>query len=122
MDLKKLVKDIGAIQGVEGVYLFGSAARGKARPYSDTDICVITKPGISEKARTNILLNAGRKVDISILDELPIYIRFRVFKEGRPLLVKNRLAVHRAKTATIREYQNFSPLLQKHYSKILGGR
>jgi predicted nucleotidyltransferase len=111
-ELKKIVKELKKIKAVKCIYLFGSYATGKQLPFSDIDICVIGDK-ISEKWKSKILALSSKKIQISIFDELPIYIKFRVFKEGRILFNKDEEFLHRTIFSTVKEYLDFKPLLKR---------
>lgn len=114
--INAIVDEIKRERGVEAIYLFGSYAKGKTKPYSDIDLCVIT--GKNPK-RESILSNASDKIDTNIFSDLPLDIRFRVIKEGKPLYVKNKLKMHRIKVNTVLSYLDFKPLLTRHFSRFL---
>lgn len=114
--LSSVVDEIRKEKGVEAVYLFGSRASGKAKPYSDTDLCVVTSKN-ARKAR--ILSNSSDKIDTSLFWDLPLYIRFRVMKEGMPLYVRDGLTMHRIRVRTVMSYLDFKPLLDRHFSRFL---
>ncbi len=114
--LYKVINEIKKERGVEAIYLFGSRASGRPKPYSDIDLCVIT--GRNAK-RDAILSNSSEKIDTSIFWDLPPNIRFRVIKEGKPLYVKNMLNMHRIEVGTVLSYLNLKPLLERHFSRFL---
>ncbi len=117
MKIEDVVKSIKGEKGVEAVYLFGSRASGKQKPYSDTDICVITGKGAKKE---KILSNSSKSIDTSIFWDLPLSIRFRVIKEGKPLYVKNKMKMQRVEAETVLSYLDFKPLLERHLSRFLG--
>lgn len=117
MEIERIVKSIKGEKGVEAVYLFGSRASGKQKPYSDTDICVITGKGAKKE---KILSNSSKSIDTSIFWDLPLSIRFRVIKEGKPLYVKNKMKMQRVEAETVLSYLDFKPLLERHLSRFLG--
>lgn len=113
-----IVEEIKKENGVEAIYLFGSQATGRAKPYSDTDICVVTG---KEANRKRILSNSSKKIDMSIFWDLPLNVRYRVIKEGRQLYMKDALGMHRIETSTVLSYLDFKPLLDRHIARVLGG-
>ncbi len=76
-----------------GLVLFGSRARGDARPDSDWDIAVLLGPGVPSKDHLEIRLRlmedasavVSGPVDVVILDDASPGLRFQVAREGRPL-------------------------------------
>ena len=114
--IDQVVNEIRKERGVEAIYLFGSQASGRAKPYSDIDLCVIT----GKAARRECILgNSSDKIDTIIFWDLPLNIRFRVIKEGKPLYIKNRLNMHRIEVGTVLAYFDFKPLLTRHFSRFL---
>ncbi len=118
-EIKSVVDEIKNIKGVEGIYLFGSYARKKTKPFSDIDICVITDKDIQKKRREEILSCSSRKIDISIFSDLPLNVRFRIFKEGKVLYQKDELFLHRTRSNTLKSYLDFKPIIDRHYDRIL---
>lgn len=116
IDVSALVEKIKKEKGVEAIYLFGSHVSGKPKPYSDIDLCVITGKNAEREA---ILSNSSDKIDTSIFWDLPLNIRFRVIKEGKPLYVKNKLRIHRIGVKTVMSYLDFKPLLSNYFSRFL---
>jgi hypothetical protein len=105
---------------VEAIYLFGSHARGNAKPTSDIDICVLTGRNIPKCLKEEILSNSSRRMDISIFWDLPPAIRFRVLKEGKLLYKKDEIRLQRIKVDTLRSYLDIQPMIKKHCVRILG--
>lgn len=118
-DISLVVNEIKKESGVEAIYLFGSRVSGKARPYSDIDLCVITD---KTAKRESILSYSSDKIDTSVFWDLPLNIRFRVIKEGKPLYVKDELKIQRIKVSTVLSYLDFKPLLARHFSRIVKNR
>ena len=57
--------------------------------------------------------NSSRHIDISIFWDLPQVIRFRVFREGKPLYTKDELSMQRLKADTLKAYLDIQPSLQE---------
>lgn len=113
--IHSVVNEIKKERGVEAVYIFGSYALGTAKPYSDIDLCVITGRGMKKES---ILSNSSDKIDTNIFWDLPLDVRYRVIKEGKPLYVKDKLRIHRIKVNTVLSYLDFKPLLSRHLSRF----
>ena len=57
--------------------------------------------------------NSSRHIDISIFWDLPQVMRFRVFREGKPLYTKDELSLQRLKADTLKAYLDIQPSLQE---------
>lgn len=117
-DIQKIAKEIGGIKNIKAVYLFGSYATGKNHPLSDIDICVIGD--LTEKEEYQSMSALSDNLDISIFNKLPISIRFRVFKDGKPLILKDKDFVRRLMLKTLNEYMDFKPSINKFCMETLG--
>jgi len=118
-DLNKLASEIGKIKCVKSVYLFGSQATGKALPMSDTDICVITQNS-NKNTDGEIMSYCSDSLDVSVFHLLPVSLRLRVFIEGRPILIRNPEFINRLKLATLQEYLDFKPAINRFCMETLG--
>jgi predicted nucleotidyltransferase len=118
-NLKGLVNEIKTNRNVMAVILFGSHAKKRATLVSDVDICVISsKMKEREKARIEALGN--EKIDIVFFDELPLPIKFRVFKEGKFLYIRDERFVNSLKAKTISMFLDFKPILDTYFKKVYG--
>ncbi len=117
--IDKIIEPFKKNRDVISIYLFGSYARGREKPSSDIDICVITDKHAN---RDEILSNSSKKIDISIFHELPLTMRFRVIKEGKLLFSRDELKLHRIIVATIRSYLDFKPHIIRRTEQVLGVR
>lgn len=76
-------------RGLTALALFGSTARGTARPDSDVDVLIDIAPGISFSLVDLVSVkhfledNLARKVDVVIREGLDPAIRDRVIREAR---------------------------------------
>jgi predicted nucleotidyltransferase len=80
---------IAAKHGARNVRVFGSAARGEAKPGSDLDFLVELEPGRSLLDQAALVLDLeellGRKVDVVTERGLYWLLRRRILKEARAL-------------------------------------
>ena len=107
-EIEGIVKKISRNKNVKAVYLFGSYARGVVHVNSDIDLCIITKNNYED-----VRCPASDNLDISFFHKLPISIQYRVFKEGKPLFIKDKNFVDRLKIKTLEIYLDFKPLINR---------
>jgi len=114
-EVNELKEKLSKNRKILSVYLFGSAVNGKLRRMSDIDICIIGKLNGSEKRK--ILRESSEKFDISFFDELPITIKFRVFRDGKELFVRDELRIGIIKMETLKEYRDYYETVKKRISE-----
>jgi len=96
MGVDEILKDkreeillLAASHGARNVRVFGSVARGDARPDSDVDFLIAAGPDCSSWFPGGLLVDLekllGRKVDLVTEKGLHWYIRDRVLREAVPL-------------------------------------
>lgn len=122
-----------ALMGIEGIagqlhdrrtvialILFGSAAQGQQRPFSDIDLCIVTSGMVPEEERLDLKSYGSHTIEIHLLDELPLAIRFRVVSEGKLVFCKDALALHRVIADTVRQYLDGAWLIDMHSRHAIG--
>lgn len=117
--IDKIIEPFKKDGDVISIYLFGSYVRGREKPFSDIDICVIADKHAN---RDEILSHSSKKIDISIFHDLPLSMRFRVLKEGKLLFLRDDLKLHRIIVATIKSYLDFKPHIMRRTERVLGVR
>lgn len=117
---KPVIEELAARDEIIALVLFGSVARGQAREISDIDICIITGKGVPEAVRMDLLSYGSEKIDVSIFEDLPITIRFRVIREGKLLFCRNKVALHALMADTVREYLDIAPFIRRNCARALG--
>ncbi len=118
---EQIISELIKIKEVAAIYLFGSYAKNKIKPYSDIDLCLITKKGLPDKKKALLGSYSSDKIDISLFWDLPVSIRFRVFHEGKLLYCKDELFLLRVKVDTIKEYLDFQPVIERHVKRVFTG-
>ncbi len=116
--IRKILKSIKRHKNVVAVIIFGSQAKGTATLMSDLDICVILDGNKTNKAGISAV--GGDRIDISFFDELPIYIRYRVFKEGIPLYIKDEAKFSGILADTLSEFMDFRGVLDEYFRIAYG--
>jgi len=91
MMIEDIISTLKKFELVHSIILFGSRATGTQRKKSDFDLCIIPNPGmsISLKERITLKNSLPETIDLSLMDELPVNIRKRVFLEGKILYTKD---------------------------------
>jgi len=98
---------------VQGVWLFGSHARGEATPRSDVDIAVLADRRLDPMdlgaAATELERIAGARVDLVDLRSAPGLLRVQATHEGRLLAAPERFEADLFATHAISDYAAFGP-------------
>lgn len=108
--------------------LFGSAARGTAHAMSDIDVAVGLVPGKELTVRDLGHLTArlesavARPVHLVLLDEAPPGLAYRVFRDGRLLMVRDEQALKARLARAILEYLDFRPVEEAFTRGVLRAR
>lgn len=108
--LEKLL--IKAKQDMEilSVILFGSRARGQSTAVSDLDVCLVLLNrrydplSLSEKKLEYLKIGG---LDIHVFQQLPLYVRRRVIREGKILFVRNEEDLYDLAFRTARAFEDF---------------
>ncbi len=96
--------------------LFGSRGRGRERDGSDADVAIGLVDGATLTAQeigelvSRLEAATGRPVDLVLLDEATPGLAYRVFRDGRVILDKDRKAFVNRKARAILEYLDFKPI------------
>ena len=109
---------------VLAVILFGSRARGEDIPDSDIDICLVLEPrsySDLELSKKKLDYLAEFDLDIHIYQQLPLYIRHRVLKEGKVLFCRDEDVLYDLAFRTIREYEDFKHIYREYLEEIARG-
>jgi predicted nucleotidyltransferase len=95
--------------------MFGSTARGAASARSDVDVAIGLRAGIKLEAlelgalMTRLEAAAGKPVDLTLLDEAPPGLAYRVIRDGIVLSVRDARALAERRARAILEYLDFQP-------------
>jgi predicted nucleotidyltransferase len=101
------------------VILFGSAARGESTAGSDTDVCIVLDKQSRFEAFSAKRLQylAAADLDIVIFQQLPLYIKQRVIKEGKVLYCRDEDSLYEIACKMVQEFEDFRHI----YSGYLAG-
>lgn len=117
----KLVQFLHKQEYVKLAYLFGSAAKGNRGKLSDVDLAVFLDESLNKKERfsrqldliselTGILKTDN--VDLVIMNDAPISLKYEIIKANHPLLVRNNSEKIGLEHAILSEY-----LDRRYYEK-----
>jgi predicted nucleotidyltransferase len=109
-------------------YLFGSRARGEARPDSDVDLAVLyrddpppTLDGLGFELAAAVEAATGRPADIVVLNRAAPDLVHRILRDGLLVLETDRSARVRFEVKSRAAYFDVLPYLQE-YRRSAGGR
>jgi len=103
---------------------FGSYARSEE--FSDVDVCVVLKPGrfdplFLSKKRLEYLV-AFPNLDVQVFQQLPLYVRVRVLKEGKVLFCRSEDLLYDLSFSTVRQFEYFRPIYLSYLEGVLNAR
>jgi predicted nucleotidyltransferase len=106
---------------VVAVFLFGSRARGESVPGSDTDVCLVLRPGnygpmVLHQKRLSYLKEGN--ADVHVFSQLPLYIRRRVLKEGKILLCQDDDLLYEIAFRTAQAFEDFRHLYYGYLEEL----
>lgn len=121
--IERLIEKVKADEAVLAVILFGSRARGEELPGSDIDLCLVLAPARGTKidqmtARVAYLPHGSGRLDLRIFQQLPLYIRRRVLKEGTVLLCKDLDALYAIAYRTAQAFEDFKPIYRHYLDQV----
>jgi hypothetical protein len=115
--LKQLETRMEKDPDILAVILYGSYARGeKAR---DVDLCLVLFPDKLEKSLDKrIEYSYYDQIDVQVFQDLPLYIRPRVIKEGIVRQVKDENLLYDIAIETAREFELYRPKYELYLGSI----
>ncbi len=119
--INKILKIARQDNEILAVFLFGSAARQEEHETSDIDICLILKPGRYSSLALSEKRFAYLKVfdlDVQIFQQLPLYIRMRVIKDGKKLFCANEDELYQSVFNTITEFEDYRDIYHDYLMEV----
>lgn len=101
--VEKTLSGLKKFKEIKAVYLFGSHAKGTAKPISDIDLAFLIE-GRDKKVETEVGTSSSPLIDAVPFHRLPLYIQFEVFKYGKELFVRDKKYLLKSKLQVLREY------------------
>ena len=121
-EISKIIQKAKKDKEILAVALFGSQVKGNGR---DIDICLILdrKHQNIEMSRKKLdfLAESENRTDIQIFQQLPIYIRIRVIKDGKILFCRNLDKLYELAFETIKEFDLFKRSYETYLNVIENG-
>jgi predicted nucleotidyltransferase len=119
-----------AIEGEEGVlfaYLYGSHACGSALSDSDIDVAVYLNPSDmteylkKEKKILSALIDKVHtdRIDLRILNAVPLILQYRVLKEGIPIVVKDEQSRVDFETGVMNRFFDLKPYFDEYKEMLI---
>jgi len=125
--LKVIVDYLASRNEILAAYLFGSAAEGLAHSWSDLDIALLLPPTMGPHQRLDTRLEVtaglkrrlGRPVDVVILNDAPLLLRFQVVKHGRVLVDRDATRRCLFVARTMSAYYDAQRYLEYHFGHLI---
>lgn len=121
MNINDVVTTLTKFELVHSIILYGSRATGTQREESDFDLCIIPDPGVSIGFKERIALENSipQNIDLSLMGELPVNIRKRVFLEGKVLFTKDLYYILTLSKETEMEYVRYEHLKRDYHKAVM---
>ena len=115
-------------EGIAAAYLFGSVARGTPRPGSDVDVGILyseappqTLKGLGFRLEGDMEKLLGLPVQLVVLNRAPVDLIFRVLRDGKLLVERDRSKRVRFEVKSRFDYWDLEPYLRM-YRRMEGVR
>jgi predicted nucleotidyltransferase len=119
--IEKLLCDAREDPDLLAVILFGSAARGESTPSSDLDVCLVLSPRRLEPVRLSekkLDYTSRHSLDVQVFQQLPLYVRRRVLREGRVLWTRDEERLYELAFRTAQEFEDFRPRYEEYLRSV----
>ena len=124
-NVKRIIDAVRKDPDVMALLLFGSVARGESSVVSDIDLCLVLVPGarsVLDLSQKKLEFASNFSAHISIFQQMPVYVRQRVLREGKVLFCKDTDALYEVAFVTIREAADFDPIYQGYLKEVANVR
>ncbi len=115
--LSKLQVKMEEDPDILAVILYGSYARGEEA--RDVDLCLVLFPDKARKGLDKrIEYSYYDMIDVQVFQDLPLYMRPRIIKEGKLLHVKDEDLLYDVAIETAKEYELYRPKYEMYIDSI----
>jgi len=127
VEIEKLLTKVRQDTEVLAVLIFGSAARQEQSPLSDVDICLVMMPraNLFEPAALNNKRLEYLKdfpLDVQIFQQLPLYVRRRVLREGEILFTRDESLLYELAFRTAQAFEDFRHIYYEYLREVESAR
>jgi predicted nucleotidyltransferase len=122
--LDHLLSKVKEDSEVLAVLQFGSTVRGEQTAASDVDVCLLLQPKKYDQltlSRKKLAYLQGDDLDVHVFQQLPLYIRQRVLKEGKVLFARDLDALYALAFRTVQEFEDFKPVYRTYLAEVARG-
>jgi predicted nucleotidyltransferase len=121
--LGRLVEAARRDASVLAVVVYGSAARGEDTEQSDLDVCLILMPErpvrrTAEASEKRLEYLASFDLDVQIFQQLPLYVRSRILREGQVKFTSDEDALYELALRTVQEFEDFKPVYHLYLEHV----
>lgn len=119
--LKELIQMAKGDKEILAVIIFGSFARREK--FEDIDICLVLdkKYDSLKMSRKALKLSVSKNFDVHVFQQLPLYLKPRILREGKIIFCRNRDALYDIAFLAIKEFEDFKPIYQAHMEAVMNG-
>ena len=120
-EIDELVSKAKQDKDVLALMVFGSYARGE--DHRDIDVCMVLSDGTDNRTMSEKRLSylSENNLDIQIFQQLPLYIRIRILKEGKIIFCRDMPKLYDIAIRTVRDYGYFEPIYEGYLKAVEHG-
>ena len=125
-EIEKLLTKVHQDAEILAVLSFGSTSRQEQTPLSDIDICLMLVPCSKLSDPQSLTFKRleylkDLSLDVQIFQQLPLYIRKRVLKEGKILFVRDENQLYELAFRTVRSFEDFRHIYNDYLKEVAEG-